>query len=341
MSKRQVAANAFHKLGGVRLIDRYWGHDRLTVLAYHRIIDPNTPDFIDYRPVVSASPDMFAQQMAFVGQHFNPVSLWDVVTALRGGGTLPPKPLLVTFDDGYLDNYTHAYPILKQHNIPAVIFLVTDRMDNPTEPLWWDALARAFHQTSQTDAELPLIGRAQVMDATLDKLLDALKQLPERDRQTATEQAFDVLGVSNIEGTPLFVNWEQVNEMRSHEITPQPHTHTHPILTRIDAEELERELTRSQQMIAEHAHTDGLALAYPNGGAADYSPGIIETVKRLSFYMAFTLTPGPMRWRQVQRHPHQIRRVYLSYKDTFEVFVMKVMGVPALGKAIAYPNAET
>ena len=73
---------------------------RLTVLAYHRVVDWNVPDFDTFKPVVSATPAAFAAQMDFICERFNVVSVSDVLAWLRGEKALPPYPALITFDDG-------------------------------------------------------------------------------------------------------------------------------------------------------------------------------------------------------------------------------------------------
>jgi peptidoglycan/xylan/chitin deacetylase (PgdA/CDA1 family) len=341
MSKKQKLAQVLVKGGAIPLFNAFWGRERLTVLAYHRIIDYQRPDFADYLPVVSATPAMFEQQMAFVRDHFHVISLDDLHRALTAGAPLPDNPLLITFDDGYLDNYTNAYPILKRFGFPAVIFLATSRMDDPT-PLWWDAVARYFHHTPRTEAKLPLVGEVALGDdrrALLDRLLGELKTLPEADKQAAVEQVRAALAVTDPDDAPLFMSWDQVREVVSNGVDCQAHTVTHPIMTRISVDEQHRQLERSRAHIMEQTGKDVAAFAYPNGTHADYAPETMRLLQDTSYKTAFTLTAGPMRWRQVKVHPLQIRRVYLGYQDTFELFALKVMGLPALFDRIAFPAA--
>src|SRR5436190_24399210 len=111
MRKSHLFASAMVKSRAFRLADTLWGPDRLTVLVYHRVADVHSPDFRYFRPNVSASPDLFRQQMAFVARHFNVIDLALLRESILHDCRLPPRPLLVTFDDGYVDNYTYAYPI--------------------------------------------------------------------------------------------------------------------------------------------------------------------------------------------------------------------------------------
>src|SRR5262249_33831995 len=144
------------------------------------------------QPNVSASPAMFARQVAYVAKHFNVIDLAALREFIQLGRPLPSRPLLITFDDGYLDNYSNAYPVLRQYGLPAVIFLVTDWIGTPTIP-WWDECAYLFQHTTTTHAVLPLIGERSlaVPDqriAARDALMRALKQVPESQKQAAMQQ---------------------------------------------------------------------------------------------------------------------------------------------------------
>lgn len=342
MSKKQMAAQWLMRLGGVPALNAYWGKQRLTVLAYHRVIEYERDDFADYLPVVTATPAMFEQQMAFVRDHFNVISVWDLHAALTQGAALPDNPLLITFDDGYLDNYENAYPILKRFGFPAVIFLTTSRMDDPS-PLWWDAVARYFYHTEKTEADLPIIGHTVIEKGrrgVLDDLLAELKKVPEDEKLAAVEAIRGALDVTDPDNTPLFMNWAQVRELIENGVACQAHTVTHPIMTRISIEEQRRQLAEARDKIQTETGQQVVSFAYTNGTKADYSLETMTALRETGYDMAFTLAPGPMRWEQVQAHPLQIRRVYLGYQDTYEVFVAKVMGVPAINDPLAFPEAS-
>lgn len=343
MSRRQQAAKLFDNIGGVSLLDRYWGMQRLTVLAYHRIIEWQHPDFADYEPVVSATPTQFEEQMQFIKQHFNVISLQDLDNFVTKSTSLPSRPLLITFDDGYTDNYVHAYPILKKYGFPAVIFIVTSRMTDPTR-LWWDRVAFAFHYTTFSKATIPLLGehsfnslseRRQVRQM----LIDRLKILPENDKLATIGELERTLGVKP-DNTPQFINWDQVRELVANGVACQPHTVTHPIMTRIRIDEVQRQLAEAKATIEHETNQEAIAFAYPNGTPADYSAETMRVLRENGYRLAFTLTAGPMRAREVQAHPLEIKRVYLSNRDTIEIYKMKVMGVPALLDRTPYMSSK-
>lgn len=106
---------------------------RTIVLMYHRIRD----DGID--PDISVSIRRFDQQMAYLKENFNVVSLEKLLDNVSKNGKLTMDTAAITFDDGFKDNCSNAYPILKRHKVPATIFLVShfvgkrEDMLNPDE----------------------------------------------------------------------------------------------------------------------------------------------------------------------------------------------------------------
>src|SRR5215216_6859046 len=99
-----------HKTGLIRAGRGLWARS-LTVVNYHRIDDPHRTDFDSFKPNVSATPEDFNRQMDYLSKWFNVISMQNVLQWLDGQKELPSYAALITFDDGYLDNYTFAYPI--------------------------------------------------------------------------------------------------------------------------------------------------------------------------------------------------------------------------------------
>lgn len=94
---------------------------RVPVLMYHEIADSaQTPSRL------AVSPDVFAEQVAYLREAgFTAVTAGELAAALAGGGELPARPVVLTFDDGYGDFYTHALPVLKRHGLTGTVFQTT------------------------------------------------------------------------------------------------------------------------------------------------------------------------------------------------------------------------
>jgi peptidoglycan/xylan/chitin deacetylase (PgdA/CDA1 family) len=308
----------------------------LTVLNYHRINDPFQPRFDTFRPNISCTPAGFAEQMNYVQKHYNVITVEHLVLWLRNDKAIPPHAAIITFDDGYFDNLTNAYPILKERNIPALIFLTTDYMDANIQ-FYWDYAAYCFYHTSKQSAYLPVFGTCAWSDqdtreALMMRWIEAVKQLEEDQKRQAVERLAKALDVSVIEGSfeNLYLTWEQVRLLSQNGIEFGSHTRSHPILTRIPLEKAREELIVSKKRIEEEINKQVISFAYPNGQSHDFSPDVSSLVREAGMEVAFTLLPGPTRYSTIRKNPLAIRRIFLIYHDSLPRFVIKISGLARL-----------
>jgi peptidoglycan/xylan/chitin deacetylase (PgdA/CDA1 family) len=116
------------------------------VLLYHRVadlgLDPHG---------LAITPQEFDQQMRQLRDEFSVLPLTDLLQAIRTN-TAPPNAVALTFDDGYIDNFEQASPILSRHGLPATFFFTTECLDASDYMYWWDRLAIAVYRTR---SELP------------------------------------------------------------------------------------------------------------------------------------------------------------------------------------------
>ncbi len=322
--KQKVFALLF--ASGLVRLGRSWWKDSLTVLNYHRIADPQREGEDTFRPNISASPEQFERQMDYLTRWFRVVSLREVVDWLDGRHRLPPYAALITFDDGYLDNYTHAYPILRRYGLPAVIFLATGYLETD-RPFYWDLVAYCLHHTTQRQLFLP--------DGTLrcwtcqrdaeriaEEVIRQLKALPEVEKRAWLEQLPEQSGVVPPVGffAGLMLRWEQVREMRQNGIEFGGHTMTHPILTCISLEQAWQEIEGGTARLVQELGEIPLGFAYPNGGPTDFNADVQRLVEQAGYRLAFTLLHGPSRLWEVRQEPFAVRRVFISYKHTLAEF---------------------
>ena len=119
---------------------------RLPILAYHHIAIP-PPDADAVRVDLSLPPEAFRQQLQYlVEQGYTTITLSDLIHHLARGAPLPPKPIILTFDDGYCDAYTRAFPLLQRYGLSGTFFLVTGFIDQEhPEYLSW-AQVKEMHR---------------------------------------------------------------------------------------------------------------------------------------------------------------------------------------------------
>ena len=123
---------------------------KVPILMYHYISQPPA-DADVYRVDLSVTPDNFRQQLAWLRDNgYTGIDFYELSLAIVGLTELPEKPVLLTFDDGYLDNYTAAFPLLQEYGYKATFFVVTDFVDYGREGyMTWpmlEEMSRAGHR---------------------------------------------------------------------------------------------------------------------------------------------------------------------------------------------------
>lgn len=328
--KEKIYTFAFQS--GLTRVGRGLWANTLTVLNYHRIGDATQQGFDTFKPNVSARPGDFALQMDYLSRWFNVVSMRDVIQWLGGKGTLPPHAALITFDDGYLDNYAFAYPLLRERNLPAVIFLAAGHIQQDI-PFYWDLVAYCFYHTRRDTITFP-DGRQAYWKNEIEmggvsmNLIESLKLMSEVDKEKWVALLPSMLDVAIPAGyfQGLMVDWEQIREMSKGGIEFGGHTMSHPILTRVSIQRAEEEIAGSKARIEQELGETVLSFAYPNGGKADFNRDIEQLTARAGYRTAFTLLNGPESYREVRKNPFAIRRIFISHKHTLPQFAVLVSG---------------
>ncbi|MBI1298084.1 polysaccharide deacetylase family protein [bacterium] len=118
---------------------------QVSILMYHYLSEPPADANI-YRRDLSVAPSLFAQHLdRLLAEGYTTIRLDDLLLNLTQGAPLPPKPVILTFDDGYRDNYINAFPLLKERGMTATFFIVTDFIDEQRpEYLSWDMVREMY-----------------------------------------------------------------------------------------------------------------------------------------------------------------------------------------------------
>ena len=288
----------------------------LTILTYHRVDEPGSrPDLMP--SLISATPDGFSAQMAMIARQFDPVGLPDVIAALDQPTRLPSRAVLVTFDDGYRDFATTAWPALRSAGVPATLFVATAAADDPTVPFWWDRLWAAVWRAPGPDPIATPIGALAVgrRDArrTVATMRGWLKTLDHDDAMTQVDRIVDELASRDATGAagdtptpareaaPAMLDWDELRRLASEGATLAPHTRHHPLLDRVDVDRAVEEIAGAhadlQREIGAIA-TIPKVLAYPSGA---HGGAAVEAAGRAGIDLAMTTQRGGNDLRRVDR----------------------------------------
>jgi peptidoglycan/xylan/chitin deacetylase (PgdA/CDA1 family) len=281
--------------------------------------------------LVSASPAAFDRQMDYIRRHFEVVSLDDWVGRVRTGQSLPQNAALVTFDDGYRDNYDLAYPVLRRHALPATIFLTTSFVDS-TQQLWWDELATLIKTTKAKHVCIPGLEEIRLETRrdrrqAMERLRHRLKAIPDDERRNLLGALTQELGDG---GQPALaervcLSWDEVRTMSRNGVTFGAHTHTHPILTRVPPERAREEIATSRRIVEREVGRPARSFAYPNGLPGDFDARTREMLIEEGFQAAVTLVHGTNVWTNDHTDLLALRRIHMTGDDHM-VFIAKVSG---------------
>ena len=242
------------------------------------------------------SVQSFRLQMESLGKNFKVLPLDELITLAREG-RVPARSVAITFDDGYEDNYENGFPILKKLGIPATIFLATGGI-NDREILWHDKIFSGFYLAKSPsvriqEQEFSLTDMFQRATA-LYQYRAFLRQFPYTSWSKLVDQLLIELEVDQGECWPFVrkLKWEQIKQMQKSQISFGAHTVSHPILTCISPEDVEKEVLESKKIIEKKLESPVNLFAYPNGGRKDFNKEVKAIVKKLGFSGAVTTIFG-------------------------------------------------
>jgi len=287
----------------------------LRVLTYHRVDEPHAHPWLD-PGLISASPQAFEVQMKYLAAMYQPVSASDVVKAFDGQNALPPRAVLVTFDDAYSDFEKHAWSILKQYQIPATLFVPTAFPDHPERTFWWDRLFNAIH-TTMVDELNTSMGRLPISTASqrnqaYKSIKNYLKTLPHDIAIADVDRVCSELGVAPHDNNVL--SWVSLRKLVSEGLTLGAHTQNHPIMNCITPDELQKEVIGSLHDLQREIGLVPLTFAYPSG---IYNKEAVKTVERAGFKLAFTTERGINEVGHADQL--QLQRINVSPRTTLPV----------------------
>lgn len=304
MRKLDMFLTCMNLTGGMALARAmaYLRKSQLLILAYHRVLDAGAEERWPFDiELVSASREQFDWQLRYLKEHYDVITFRDVIAAMDGGPKLPRHPVIITFDDGFSDNYEHAFPLLRDHGIPATFFISTDYIGSD-RTFWFDRIAalmlvmptRAL-TLPELEAPLPAAGDIASRRAATEKLLQVLKAVPDARRIAILEQADrewgDRLAPSNNRlSQPM--TWDQVRTMQDGGMEFGSHTHTHPILSRLEPAQLESELTDSRRILERELGRRCEVISYPVGMGEAVDGEVSAAAMRAGYRLGCTYETG-------------------------------------------------
>lgn len=264
----------------------------LQILLYHRVNDEYDPFF----PAVPVA--VFARQMDYLASRFHFCPLEEALARLRQRD-LPDNTAVVTFDDGYRDNYLYAFPILNRLSIPATIFLATGAIGSG-KVLWHDRVLSAFRETHEPVLRAFGPGLATYPLRTMQEKFHAqiqvrgfLRSLDNEQRAIWTTRLIEQLGVEDRQHVPsLMLTWDEVKIMHQAGIAFGSHSVSHAIFSRLSTARAQEEIHVSKSAIEKCLGVSVTTFAYPNGAREDFTDETKRLLQNAGYTCAVTAIFG-------------------------------------------------
>lgn len=302
---------------------------------YHGIVPDDYP--IDAWTLVRESE--FRKQMSHLKKYYKVISIEEAINQINhplNGG----KPrVVITFDDGYENNYSIAYPIIKAFNFPATIFVATAFIDSP-ELFWFDKVIYDIQSTqcqildlSAHNLDIHYFGSTEK-----SKRWDAIECLLSRLKAEEPSPRKKIVDEIRTRLSPKFEQIGMLFPLKSQQIVDMSgegliefgsHTHSHEILTQLNTDEVRETVKASIEAIFELTGEEVRYFSYPNG---EFKNDTIKVLKEARLNAAFTTTNGF--WNTNVR-PYEIPRLGVGGYDYIEIFAGALSGVKA---AISSPK---
>lgn len=268
----------------------------IVIFVYHRIVE-NLDSEVNANLTVNHLLKNFRQEMKFLKEWFNIVTLDEAVQNIRRKIS-PNKPsVVITFDDGFEDNYRLAFPVLKELNIPATIFLTSGLIGTDKLP-WVDKIGESIFFTREKQLILNSfsmntvfnLGSVQDKRNSCEKITIQLKELDYFERMRIAEEIIQKAG--NRQTQKRMLNWQEVREMSENNIDFGAHTMTHPILSKMPLDSAKTEINDSKTTIEGKAGIAVKHFAFPNGRKEDFNDELKHYCEEIGFKSVATTIYG-------------------------------------------------
>ena len=335
-SKKEMLAQLASHTGVTRLLEALPGRASLLILNYHRIGDPTKTPYDS--GLYSCTAEEFDWQLDWLKRRFPIVNLRQAVDIVHGEATPSDTSVLLTFDDGYRDNYDEAFPLLRKHGLSATFFLPTLYVGSHMLP-WWDEAAYMIKKSERPTLAISY-PKAHTWDlANADRLnviFEVLRMFI-RTKPTGMDRFLQEIECATGVERPgehterCFLTWIEAREMQTAGMCFGSHTHSHVILGPLPFEQQVEELRVSRQIM--EAELGGVidTLAYPRGRMSSFSDQTFAALRETKYKTAFSYysginKPGSIHPLDVLREPVEV--------ESRNVFRLRHATYASLGRGV-------
>lgn len=312
---------------------------KVVILTYHRVVSRKELEAEYIQPGMYVTVETFAIHMRFIKQYFSVISFADLLRLWSGEAwNAEQRYCVVTFDDGWLDNYVYALPVLKRHALPATVFLPTafvgtDRWFWP-EQISWLCRHPALREEGERRRvagmlrkDYPWFGAPALLAGDADAIIEGCKTADQGQIDALIAGWTEQLGVV-LPRDRQVINWAEAQEMSAARISFGSHSVTHRILTHLGSSEVHREVGESWKTLRENPIETVPVFCYPNG---DWSAEVGRSVEAAGYAAATTTKFGYEDRMPSQRFGLKRINIHNDVTHTDKLFAFHLAGYNNVG----------
>lgn len=254
---------------------------RLWIMMYHRILPQEDPRYALEEPGMIVEPETFRMHLQLLKKEFSIISLGEWIERTKNNQSLPLKACAITFDDGWLDNFEYAFPILQQEQVPATLFAVSNMIG--TKQTFWpnrvqNILLQPREKLKQITWLADLVDTQNINKELTASVIYSLKYHSDVELIELISEAEEKLNIK-MSDTPVLVDREQLQAMsNSGLIEIGSHTCQHVRLKKdLNTDIYHKEILHSKKQLEEMLGKPVKLFCYPNG---DYCDAAIKEVAK-------------------------------------------------------------
>lgn len=280
---------------------------------YHYVRDLKNSKYPDIKGLDLA---LFNEQIMYIKKHYNIISAFDFIDAIKSGSTLPPKSLLLTFDDGYSDHYLNVYPILKNHKISGLFFppaksitknqvldvnkihFILASIDNKhtlIEDIYENLdKYRSTFNLKKNDYYMKTLGKKNRFDTAEVIFIKRILQhaLPKSLREIITNNLFEkyVTKDQTSFSKELYMSISNIIQLQEDGMYVGSHGYEHSWLNHLNSSQQQKEIELSVQFLNTiGSNTNDWIMCYPYGG---YNDSLLTLLKKRGCIAGLTTNIG-------------------------------------------------
>ncbi len=296
-----------------RIKNKFISH--VPILLYHRVDTPETDP-----QLLCVTPEHFKQHLEILKSNFHPIRLSELARSLQKK-ELHPKAVVITFDDGYADNFYNAKPLLEHYHVPATIFIATDYLEGKHE-FWWDDIEKLILYPGNLHPKINLNISGNIFTFDLGNfahytkehfmryktwnvlwntdptprhrlyktLHHILRSMLDTEQQEILEQIRKHAETEvAVRSTHRILTADEVHQFSGGDVIDAgAHSLTHSVLSRMSLETQKEEITESKIKLEAIFKKSVTSFAYPYGSRSDYTRNTVTIVREAGFECACT-----------------------------------------------------